>query len=1093
MSDPAFEAWKQRATGADILDVATGVLGLKLKRKGQERVGPCPRCGGDDRFSVRPSKQVFNCRGADGGDAVAMVMHVRAFGFLAACEIIVGEPPPARGTQLTAEQLAGAERAKAESAARAVKRDADENFFRQRERRTAFDIFENAHGLAGSSAEAYLQRRGLRFPATPEGRFDRIRCVESMPYFRGGNDLAEVLHRGPAMVLPIVDAARVQRGLHLTYLDLAQPKGKLELAGPDNPAKPLDAKKSRGSKQGNRVELIGPRDPRRLVLGEGAEKVIAVWQALDDRALAGELPIGRIPLDQTAFWSACDLGNLAGKHAGTLRHPTLKHASGRALHVAGAVPDLDAPAIVIPGSVEDLVLLGDSTSDEFTTRLAMCRAAARYAAPGRRVRVAWAPAGLDFDDLWRLAASDAERIEAAAQIAAIVEAAEAPVMPAIEDSSTERKQSGDSSTAARASDSEPGAPHDQTGAGNAGAPIDLPADEHHVGLSDGDPPGDPDEAALGPAPPPAAPPPSAGEKKSKPSRMGRSRKNAGADRGKWGGGDRDLDGEELDRALAFYPMTDLGNAERMTQRFRRRLMYSGAHGWFAWTLDEQGRSRGVWQSEDANGELLRAEHRTVRGIQDEAAAIEKAAASLPVEPVEEKLSTEGKVVELADVKAAKKAARDQKKKLKEKREGMLFLAEALRGHGRDSEQSARLSAIGKRAQANLGVRPSQLDAEPFLINVANGTLVVRRNWSDATPEAASWEVVNEYVRFKPHDPADLITKQMPVEFDEAADCPLYDEFLEFVQPNAENRRHLHQCGGMCLTGDISEQVMWFNWGKGKNGKSTLFNAWSHVIGDYGRSVAIETFLSAQRSGAGPSPDLARLEGVRFVRTSEPERGAKLAEALIKLATGGEPMTVRHLNMPIFELLPRFKLVMSGNYRPEIRGTDEGIWRRIKLVPWTVSIPPDKRDRDFGDKLKAEASGILNRLLAGLVDWLKHGLNSPAEIELATADYRKESDPLGRFLDACVETKEGERVQSTALHQLFAAWCRANGEKEWTATGLGRALGERGFHRRHSDVNYWLNIRMTKTVADFGTSSEPPPHGEAQNPRAGPPPGEEDHY
>jgi hypothetical protein len=159
------------------------------------------------------------------------------------------------------------------------------------------------------------------------------------------------------------------------------------------------------------------------VLGEGAEKVIAVWQALDERARAGELPIGRFSLDQTAFWSACDLGNLAGKAADSVRHPTLKHASGRAARVAGAVPDLDGPAIVIPDTVDDLVLLGDSTSDEFTTRLAMCRAAARYAAPGRRVRVAWAPAGLDFDDLWRLATNDEERAAAAAQIAAIVEAA----------------------------------------------------------------------------------------------------------------------------------------------------------------------------------------------------------------------------------------------------------------------------------------------------------------------------------------------------------------------------------------------------------------------------------------------------------------------------------------------------------------------------------------------------------------------------------------------------------------------------------------------------------------------------------------------
>jgi hypothetical protein len=474
MSAAAFEDWKRRAKSADILAVAVNTLGLQLKRHAGELIGACPLgCSKRDGFSINTKKQVFNCRGAGiGGDVIDMMMHVGGLNYFAACETILAEPPPGRGTQLTPDQIAAAEKQKAEGKALAARRAADENLYRENARRQAFDVYKHAHALAGSSAEQYLKRRGLRFPATPEGRAERIKCVEAMPYFHGAGDKAEVIHRGPAMVLPIVDQARKPRGLHLTYLDLAQPKGKLQLV---HEGELLDAKKTRGSKHGNKVELIGPAEPTTLYLGEGAEKVIAVWQALawraglfDDEETRAILSVDRIAgamcdhrceaLDRTAFWSACDLGNLAGKAADSVRHPTAKSPSGRAQRVAGGVPDLDAPAIVIPQSVTELVLLGDSTSDEFTTRLAMQRAAARYAAPGRRVRVAWAPHGKDFDDLWREGA-----IDAAVTICGILDSAQESIPQRI--SSTGSNNPSDSSPA-RSSDSEPGAPQ-QTSAGNA--------------------------------------------------------------------------------------------------------------------------------------------------------------------------------------------------------------------------------------------------------------------------------------------------------------------------------------------------------------------------------------------------------------------------------------------------------------------------------------------------------------------------------------------------------------------------------------------------------------------------------------------------
>jgi putative DNA primase/helicase len=375
-----------------------------------------------------------------------------------------------------------------------------------------------------------------------------------------------------------------------------------------------------------------------------------------------------------------------------------------------------------------------------------------------------------------------------------------------------------------------------------------------------------------------------------------------------------------------------------------------------------------------------------------------------------------------------------------------------------SQGARHIGCISKLARPYLEISASALDADPFKFNVQNGTLIVRRDEGD-------------YIMIKPHEPLDLISKIAPVAYDPAATCPVYDRFLEEVQPDAKVRRFLHQWGGLSLTGDTSEQKMVVFWGKGANGKSTLLETWAAVAGDYTKSIMIESFLDQGRArrGGEPTPDLAMLAGVRFLRTSEPERGAKLSEALIKLITGGDAMQVRHLNRDFFELRPQFKLTMSGNYRPEIRGSDEGIWRRVALVPWTVTIPPEKRDPHLGDKLRREGSGILNRLLDGLRDWLDNGLVLPDEVAAATAAYRSDSDPLGRFLAACVVMKVGGKVQSSVLYAAFVEWTKANGESEWKQAGFSRSMTERGYRKRQSDVMWWLDIEIARR-SDY----EPPP-------------------
>ncbi|MDQ2084718.1 hypothetical protein RA307_31440, partial [Xanthobacteraceae bacterium Astr-EGSB] len=390
ISDLAFDAWKDRAALRPIDDVAR-LLQLSLKKIApREWAGPCPRpgCGGHDRFAINLTKNVYNCRHCGGGDGIGLVMMARSLDFVAACEFINGEPAPDRDTRLSADDQ---ERLAQEAAARAAavaKRQADENAHRERERGRLYDIWHRAIPDA-DLLKAYLRLRLGTDIAVPS----RLRLVREMPYYSQGADRGDILARAPAMVAPIVGADGRFRGLHFTYLDLARPNGKLHLL--DAAGEPLPAKKVRGSKEGHWIELIRVDEPTTLVHGEGIEKVLAVWLALAS--------VGR-DLTTTAFWTSVDLGNLGGKSAASWTHPSLKSDKGRPQRVPGPVPDLDAPAIEIPDSVTDLVLLGDSTSDRFTTQCALARATARYAREGRTVRTAWAPADKDFDDVLREAA-----------------------------------------------------------------------------------------------------------------------------------------------------------------------------------------------------------------------------------------------------------------------------------------------------------------------------------------------------------------------------------------------------------------------------------------------------------------------------------------------------------------------------------------------------------------------------------------------------------------------------------------------------------------------------------------------------------------
>jgi putative DNA primase/helicase len=525
-------------------------------------------------------------------------------------------------------------------------------------------------------------------------------------------------------------------------------------------------------------------------------------------------------------------------------------------------------------------------------------------------------------------------------------------------------------------------------------------------------------SAAAPAPPP--------ETNGKPSSQTGATAQKSASTG--GGGAQKPPAEDPDvrnMRLAFFPLTDLGNAERFRERYKDRLLWCPAIGWLTW----DGRR---WSRDGADDLVKIAEHDTVRMIQQEARAVRDS----------------------GDKKAegAPRSARDY---IFDEKKGLMY-SDKIAGWGRSSEAVNKLGALSKRGAPYFAVGIDKLDADKMKINVNNGTLLVRRSAD------------SDYIEFGPHEPADMITKLAPVDYAPDAPAPVFDAFLAKVQPRQDMRDFLLQWLGLSLTGDNSDQLLAFFYGKGGNGKSVLIDAVSYVAGDYGETVPIETFLDhgKSRSAGQATPDLAILPGVRMLRTSEPEKGSKLAEAMVKLVTGGEPIQARHLNRDFFKFYPQFKLTMSGNYRPTISGTDEGIWRRVRLVPFNVTIPKEERDIHLAEKLRAEASGILNRMLDGVRVWCDKGLHEPEDVLQATAEYRSASDPLGRFLATCVVDSKGDRVQSSVLHQVYEAWCKSSGENAWKNRGLSLALDERGYKRKQSDVVWWLDVKLIKSVNDF---------------------------
>jgi putative DNA primase/helicase len=235
-----------------------------------------------------------------------------------------------------------------------------------------------------------------------------------------------------------------------------------------------------------------------------------------------------------------------------------------------------------------------------------------------------------------------------------------------------------------------------------------------------------------------------------------------------------------------------------------------------------------------------------------------------------------------------------------------------------------------------------------------------------------------------------------------------------------------------------------------------------LLGDYATQTDPSVLL-LKRFDAIPN-DVARLHGARFVAAVEVEEGRRLAESLVKAMTGGEPLVARFLRQEFFEFKPTFKLWLGTNHKPQIRGTDWVIWRRIRLIPFDVVIPPEEQDKKLLLKLRAELSGILAWAVEGCLEWQRGSLGEPEEVKSATEGYRAEMDVLAGFLSDCCVVRDDAKASAKDLYRAYGEWCETNGEKAENQRRFGERLTERGFERyKVKGVSWWRGIRLAAQV------------------------------
>lgn len=438
--------------------------------------------------------------------------------------------------------------------------------------------------------------------------------------------------------------------------------------------------------------------------------------------------------------------------------------------------------------------------------------------------------------------------------------------------------------------------------------------------------------------------------------------------------------------LRTFRSSDTGNAEAFELLYKHRFRYDHSRKrWMVWN--------GLYWIPDADGEAQRAAIDTARWRNT----------AVWLQLVQE----EGK-------EAKRQLARDY--------------ADVLQGESVSGINATLEVAKNLRSFA---IVATHYDHNPALLTTGNGTIDLRT------------------AELRHADPEDLITRATRIQYDPSATCPRWLQFLGEIFPGDPDLvEFIQRAIGYSLTGHTGEQCMFILYGNGANGKTTFLEAVRRLLGTHAVTTPFATFMIQRQVGA-PRNDLAALVGARLVIASEAGQDANFDEAVVKQVTGSDMISCRYLYGEFFQYKPKFKIWLATNYRPAIRGNDDAIWRRIRLIPFNQQFKGDKRDRALPEKLKAELPGILAWAVQGCLDWRRNGLGRPQTVVVATTEYREESDQVKRFLTERSISGNELSVAGGALYHAYVEFCQQQGEKYLANNLFAAQIARRGFEKKRT--------------------------------------------
>jgi len=364
-------------------------------------------------------------------------------------------------------------------------------------------------------------------------------------------------------------------------------------------------------------------------------------------------------------------------------------------------------------------------------------------------------------------------------------------------------------------------------------------------------------------------------------------------------------------------------------------------------------------------------------------------------------------------------------------------------HAMASQNRARVVALLEMAESELAFTTRELDVATILLNCENGLLDLRTG------------------KLHPHSPDHMVSKVTGATYrPDINPSGLWSQFLnDIFNGNTGLIRFVQKAVGYSLTGETTEQCLFILYGEGANGKSTFLEAVGYALGDYAATASPETFLLT-KNHKNIGDDIAALKGSRFVATSETARGRQWDESRVKHLTGGDTLTCRKLYGDYFDYKPTWKIWMATNHKPHFDTDNEALFRRIRLIPFTVAIPLEKQDKNLLEKLRVHAPEILAWAVEGALLWQNEGLESPAAVLFATDGYRREQDSLGRFLDEECIKGEGREVKISAFKSRYEEWCDETGERKMPRGQIGRYLLKQGIEKhRTKEARYFQGVGL----------------------------------